>query len=208
MVSRFVSAMAAVSFFLVGTSVAAAQSKTFKVDSRGGSRAEFVSDAPLETMTGVTGKLSGEVVVDLAKPGAAKAKLKAEVASIRTGSDLRDEHLASDSWLDAKKNPYAIFEVTSVSGVSELQPNKEVSATVKGKFTLHGVTRDVTAKAKVRYVPESQATKEARVKGDILRIQATFSVHLEDYKVSVPTIVRLKVAEQIEVKVDIRATSN
>lgn len=206
--SSFVSASTwaalSVLFFVSGAS---AESRTFEVDSNGGSRVQFVSDAPLETMTGVTSKLSGKITVDFDKASEAKATIDAEVASIRTGIDLRDEHLRSDNWLDAKRHPKATFEVTSISGIHKIEPNKGTTATVKGKFTIHGVTKQVTAKAKLRFIPESSQTKKARVKGDVLRVQASFTVELEDHKVSVPSIVRLKVANEIKVNVDLRATA-
>ena len=103
---------------------------------------------------------------------------------------MRDEHLRSDAWLDAKKYPKIKFELGKIEGADKLTPNQAVDVTVKGKLTMHGVTRDETATAKVRWVPE---------KG--LRIQANFKVNLTNYKISVPPVVRLKVSDEIELNV-------
>jgi polyisoprenoid-binding protein YceI len=177
---------------------ASAQSQTFKVDGNGASSIQFVSDAPLEKFTGKSNSLSGEITVDPNKPEKAKGDVRAEVATIKTNVALRDEHLAGENWLDAKKYPQARFVITKISGVSKLKPNDLTEVTVNGKFSLHGVTKDVTTKAKVRYTPGAKAT---------LRVQTSLTVHLEDYKVSIPSIVALKVSPDIVVNVDIRATA-
>jgi polyisoprenoid-binding protein YceI len=177
---------------------AAAQAKTFKVDSSGGSSIQFVSDAPLEKFTGKTTSLSGEITVDPNKIDKGKADVKAEVATIKTNVALRDEHLAGENWLDAKKYPQARFVVSKISGADKLKPNAVTEVTVSGKFSIHGVTKDITTKAKVRYTPGSK---------DGLRVQTTFTIHLEDYKVSIPSIVSLKVSPDIVVNVDLKASA-
>jgi polyisoprenoid-binding protein YceI len=180
------------------TASASAQAQTFKVDSGGTSSIQFVSDAPLEKFTGKTTALSGSITVDPNKADKAKGEVKAEVATIKTNVALRDEHLAGENWLDAKKYPQARFVVTKITGASKLKPNDVTDVTVVGKFSIHGVTKDVSTKAKVRYTPGAKGA---------LRVQSSFTIHLEDYKVSIPSIVALKVSPDIVVNVDIRATA-
>jgi polyisoprenoid-binding protein YceI len=181
---------------------ASAQAQTFKVEEGGESRIQFVSDATLERFTGTSAKLSGEIKVDPAKPADAKGEVKVPVSSIKTGIELRDHHLQQENWLDAKKFPDAKFVITKVTGVQKLKPNEAVDATISGKFTLHGVTKDVTATAKVRWIPAADGKPEA------LRVQASFPVKLEDHKVSIPSIVALKVAPEVKVNVELRATKH
>ncbi len=176
---------------------ASAQAQTFKVDSKSSS-IQFVSDAPLEKFTGKSTNLSGDMTVDPNATGSAKGDVKCEVASIKTNVALRDQHLAGENWLDAKKYPQARFVITKVSGPAKLNPNEVTELTVNGKFTLHGVTKDVSTKAKIRYTPGAQGA---------LHVLASFTVHLEDYKVSIPSIVALKVSPDIVINVDLRATS-
>ena len=190
-------AFAAFALAIGSTGAAFAQAKTFTVGE--GSKIEFVSDAPLERFTGTNFKISGEVKVDPAKAADAKGEIKVDAATFKTGVDLRDEHLVSDTWLDAKKYPNATFVITSIKGVSALKANEAADVTVVGKFSLHGVTKDVTATAKVRWVPAAS--------GDTLRVQAKFTVNLEDHKVEIPQIVALKVSPNIEVNVDLKATA-
>jgi len=178
---------------------ASAQSKTFKVDGAGGSSIQFVSDAPLEKFTGKSTSLSGTIDVDPAKIDKGKGEIKADVATIKTNVALRDEHLAGENWLDAKKFPQAKFVISKISGASALKPNDLTEVTVSGKFSIHGVTKDVTTTAKVRFTPGAKPA---------LRVVASFTIHLEDYKVSIPKIVALKVSPDIVVNVDLKATAS
>jgi polyisoprenoid-binding protein YceI len=178
---------------------ASAQARTFKVDAAGKSSMQFVSDAPLEKFTGKTTHLSGEITVDPDKTGAAKGEVKAEVGTIKTNVALRDEHLAGENWLDAKKHPQARFVITKVGGAAKLTPNEATEVTVTGKFTLHGVTKEVITKAKVRYTPGASAS---------LRVVTSFTIHLEDYKVSIPSIVSLKVSPDIVVNIDLHTVAS
>jgi len=180
---------------------AEAQARTFKIDASGGSQIQFVSEAKLETFTGKTTKASGEIKVDPAAIASAKGDIKVDVASIDTNVELRNEHLAGENWLDAKKFPNAEFVITGISGADKLKPNDVVEVTVKGKFSIHGVTKELSAKAKVRFTPAAEG------KPDSLRIQAAFVIMLEDHKVSIPAIVALKVSPEIKVNVDLRATA-
>jgi len=180
---------------------ASAEAQTFTIDDAGGSQIQFVSDAPLERITGTASKISGTVQVDPTEPAKGKADIKVEVASIRTNLELRDEHLQSESWLDAKRFPNAQFVITKVTGADKLVANEAVEVTVTGKFTLHGVSKDVTTKAKVRWVPAPAGGKHT------LRIQTTFMVKFEDHKVSIPTMVSLKVSPEVQVNVDLRASA-
>jgi polyisoprenoid-binding protein YceI len=183
---------------LLVQAAASAQARPYKVD-EAGSKVQFVSDAPLEKFTGSSTKLSGEIKLDPAKASQAKGEIKVKMNSFKTGIELRDEHFQSEGWLDAKKYPDAKFVITKISGVEALKPGEAVDATVIGKFSLHGVTRDVTASAKVRLSPGDAS------KPEMLRIQATFTVKLEDHKVSIPSIVALKVSPEIKVNVDLSA---
>jgi len=179
--------------------ISQADATTFRVRDDGKSRVTFVSDAPLETMTGKSSKVTGSVTVDPADITKTKGSFEVPVVSLRTDNDLRDEHLQGDGWLDAKKNPKIHFEITEVilgkKDSRELKQNKATKVQVRGKFTAHGVTKPVTANGTVKWSDDS------------LRIQAKFIATLEDHHISVPSIVQLKVANEIAVSVDLRAVA-
>ncbi|NNE18697.1 MAG: YceI family protein [Myxococcales bacterium] len=179
--------------------ISQADATTFLVPADGKSKATFVSDAPLETMVGKSSRVSGSLTVDPADITKTTGSFKVPVVSLRTDNDLRDEHLQGDGWLDAKKTPNIHFEITEVilgkKDSPELKSGKDRKVQVKGKFTAHGVSKPVTAKGTVNW------------SGKQLRIKADFIVVLEDHNVSVPSIVRLKVANDIAVSVDLRAVA-
>lgn len=157
------------------------------------SRVQFVSDAPLEKITGVGHAVTGDIELDPSAVQATKGKIELEVASIKTNVDLRDEHLRGPGWLDAAKYPKIKFEIKKVTGINALVPNQPAELVITGKLTMHGVTRDEPAKATVRWVP-----------GEGVRVQAQFKVNITNYKVSVPSLVRLKVSDEIALNVMLR----
>lgn len=184
------------------TVTAYAQSRTFNVTEGGGNRVQFTSDAPLERMVGTSTAVSGSFTLDPANVSAARGSLSVRIASLRTGIDLRDEHLRSETWLNAAAYPTARFEITSVSGASTLTPGTEARVSLHGNFTLHGRTRPVTASARVTWVADDQGHGTGQV-----RVRAHFSVHLADYGVSIPEVVQLKVSETIGVDVSFRGNA-
>ena len=89
-----------------------------------------------------------------------------------------------------------------------LHLERVVADTDRGRFTVHGVTRDVSAQAQIRWIPASDELRAQGITGDLIRAQATFTVNLPDHNVSVNPLVRLKVSDQIRVNVTIRAVSS
>lgn len=194
-------ATSALALSLLGVSPggADAQARTFTATS--GSRIQFVSDAPLERITGTSSTVTGSLSVDPTDLSSVSGTIHVPITSIHTGDDLRDEHLHGDGWLDAGAHPEATFEITRVEGATSLTPNEVVNVTLHGRFTIHGATHDITAQAQVRYVPADGSSPA------LIRAQARFSVELPDYGVSVNPLVRLKVSDHISVNVTIRCTA-
>ena len=86
-------------------------------------------------------KFSGTFAFDDKNPDASKVKVEIDTASINSNHAERDKHLRSEDFLDVAKFPTATFESTSVKASG---PDK---ATITGKLTLRGVTKDVTIDA-------------------------------------------------------------
>ena len=202
----FVTTAVAALAIAFGGARAEAQSRTFTATS--GSRVQFVSDAPLERTTGTSTTVNGSVTIDPANLASVSGRITVPITSIHTGSDLRDEHLHSDTWLDAPAHPDAILEITSAEGATSLAPGQVARLTLHGHFSIHGVTHDVTIPAQVRYLPASDELRGQGITGDLIRAQATFTVMLPDYNVSVGPLVRLKVSDTITVNVTIRLATS
>ena len=107
---------------------------------------------------------------------------------MKTGNDMRDDHLRSAQWLDAATHPEMSFEVVSVVAKPTVTEGdvKSADLEVTGKFTLHGVTTDLKAPATIKW------------KGDKVKISTQFGIKLADYKVKGKEgIVGQKVGETI-----------
>lgn len=102
----------------------------------------------------------------------AVVELTAEVNSVNTDNDKRDEHLKGADFFDAAKFPQLTFKSTSVKKVSA---NKYK---VNGNLTFHGVTKPVTLDATLRGVTTNPMSKKAtagfKVSGTIKRADFGF----------------------------------
>lgn len=92
-------------------------------------------------LTGRFDKFSGTFSYDDKNPDASKVKIEIDTTSVDTNHAERDKHLRAADLLDTDKFPTATFESTSVKSSS---PEK---ATISGKLTLHGVTKDIVIEA-------------------------------------------------------------
>jgi len=191
-------ALVAITFsFAQGFKVETSGEQTFNFEDKR-NQATFFSTTPLEDVTGISNAVSGKVTFDISDIKTLKGSISIPVASLDTGIELRNEHLASPNWMDAESYPDLTFEIKSVSDVKAEADNK-LSAKVTGDFTAHGVTKQVVADATITYLVESEQTKQ-RAPGDLLGVQASFNIALSGYDIE-NMLIGQKVAE--EVKIDI-----
>ncbi|CEJ83266.1 polyprenyl-pyrophosphate binding protein [Hyphomicrobium sp. GJ21] len=86
-------------------------------------------------------KFTGTFSYDDKNPDASKVKIEIDTASVDTNHAERDKHLRAADLLDTDRFPTATFESTSVKS------SGQEKATVSGKLTLHGVTKDIVIEA-------------------------------------------------------------
>lgn len=168
----------------------------------------FTSKAPLETIVGTTAEVTGFVTVspdDIR--GSAKARFEVDLASIKTGIDMRDGHMR-DNFLETSKFPKAVFELTKVTSASlnKLENQKEVKLMLEGNFSIHGVTKLITIPATITYYNESDQTK-ARADGDLMHIAVNFDVLLGDYGIKRPQMLFMKLDETQKISIDMIAST-
>ncbi|MBK7631775.1 MAG: YceI family protein [Ignavibacteriales bacterium] len=193
------------SIFAQGFKVKASGEQTFNFTDKGGrNQTTFFSTTPLEDINGLGNGVTGSVSFNVNDLKTLKGKISVSVASIKTGIDLRDEHMRSAGWLNAETYPEISFEIKKVSDVKSLSDNK-LSANITGSFTMHGVTKEIKAKATLTYLDESETTKQ-RAPGDLLGVQAKFDVKLSDFGVN-NKVVGQKVSENIEIGVNITGSN-
>jgi polyisoprenoid-binding protein YceI len=188
------------SLFAQGFKVKASGDQTFNFADRGGrNQATFFSTTPLEDINGLTNDVKGTVTFNVSDLKTLKGKISVSVASIKTGINLRDEHLQSADWLNAAAHPEISLTIKSVGDVKVLADNK-LEAKVTGDITINGVTKEVTSDATLTFLDESEMTK-SRAPGDLLGVQAKFKVKVSEFGVN-NKLVGQKVAEVVEVGIN------
>jgi len=185
--------------FAQGFKVSATGEQTFSfLDKAGRNQAMFFSSTPLEDVTGLSNDVKGSVTFDVSDVSTLSGSISITTASLRTGIELRDGHLQSENWLDAESYPDITFVIKNVSNVKSVEDNK-LEAKVIGDFTTHGVTKEVIAEVTMTYLDEGEQTKK-RAPGDLLGVEAKFSIVLSDYDVE-NMVLGQKVSDSIDITV-------
>ena len=172
--------IAFIGFVLFANAVAAQDryfTKTGKID--------FFSEAKLEdieaknkTVTAVLDKKTGAL------------QFEVQMKGFEFQKKLMQEHF-NDNYVESNKFPKATFK-GNVLNNSAVNYAKEGSynVKVKGKLTLHGVTKDVEAPGTIK------------VSGGKIDAASTFNLQLSDYNISIPSMVKDKVSNTIKITVD------
>jgi polyisoprenoid-binding protein YceI len=154
----------------------------------------FTSEMDLEVIVGSTNKATGEIKMG---KGAGSVELAVPVDSMKTGIDMRDEHLRSEMWLDAKKCPTITFKSKKVEAAEDGKYK------VTGDFTMHGVTKEITVVVAAKEL-SAEATKAAKFpEGKWAKFSTEFQVKLSDYGVKVPDMAATEVSDIWTVKISV-----
>jgi hypothetical protein len=137
----------------------------------------FFSEAPLENISAENKKVSA--VYDSQSNDLVFSLL---ITDFVFPKSLMQEHF-NENYLESDLYPKSTF----IGKVISL--NNDV-ASVKGDLTIHGVTNRINVIGSL-------------IKKDKVRISADFKVQLEDYNIAIPKIVMYKIAEEIEIKVEV-----
>ncbi|PJA97664.1 MAG: hypothetical protein CO129_00290 [Ignavibacteriales bacterium CG_4_9_14_3_um_filter_34_10] len=183
--------------------------QSFSADSKDGrNQASFISDAPFEKIVGLASGLDATVMINPSDVTEnPMGKVKVPVNGIKTGIDLRDEHLRSEMWLNSAKYPHAVFQLTGIKNASskKLNDGQKTKVTLVGKFSVHGVTKEIEVPATLTYFKESEKTK-AKAPGNLLVANADFSIKLSDYGIKIPSMVSGKLNDEVEIKTNFVAS--
>ena len=147
---------------------------------------EFYSHTDLEDILAVNHKV--KAAFD-AKNG--KMQFSLLIKDFKFPKALMQEHF-NENYMESDVYPRATFTGT-IDSVAAIRFNEDgvYTSPVSGKLTIKDVTRSV------------QTQGRFTVKGDVVTGKATFSVRPEDYHVEIPALVRGKIAQSIEIRVDV-----
>src|SRR5687768_15101609 len=145
----------------------------------------FVSKAPLEDID-ATNK-SATAVLDK-KSGAMQFSLN--MKGFEFEKALMQEHF-NENYVESNKFPKAEFKGSVVNNaeVNYAKPGT-YPVVVKGKLTIHGVTKEVVANGTMK------------VNEDHIRAESTFNIQLSDFNIKIPPVVKDKISNNISISVD------
>jgi len=155
----------------------------------------FESQMAVEDIVGSTNTVKGSFNWISAEKGS--FELKVPVATLKTGIDMRDDHLRSEGWLSEKKNPYIVFKG------DKIKKTGDTSYELTGTFNLAGKTQEKTITVDIREVPDSLVGNLGG--GDWIRVRGEFSVKLSDHGVKIPDMAAAKVNDVWTVKISLFA---
>jgi polyisoprenoid-binding protein YceI len=146
----------------------------------------FNANSPLEKIEAINTK--GTLVID-----ATTSKLEAAVLikGFHFEKALMEEHF-NENYMESGKFPKAIFtgDISDLKSVN-MSKDGEYKVNVKGKLTMHGVTKDVVTAATIT------------VKGGaIVKGKASFKALMADYNIAIPGAVRDKIAKEAKIDID------
>lgn len=145
----------------------------------------FYSKAPLEDIEGKNKTVTA--VLD-SKSGA--MQFAVQMKGFEFEKQLMQQHF-NENYVESDKYPKAEFK-GAITNNSDINYTKDgtYAAKVKGKLTIHGVTKDV------------ETTGTLKITGGKIDASSTFNVLISDYNIKIPSIVKDKVSNSIKIVVD------
>ena len=146
---------------------------------------EFSSKGSMEDIEAKNKTVSA--IIDV-KTGAVQFAL--QMKSFEFEKKLMQEHF-NENYVESDKYPKAEFKGV-ISNNSEINYTKDgsYSAKVKGKLTIHGVTKDV------------ETTGIIKVEGGKPHVNSTINILLSDYNISIPSVVKDKLSNNVKIVIE------
>ncbi|MDI1251311.1 MAG: YceI family protein [Lacunisphaera sp.] len=165
----------------LATSLTAAPLSFDFKDPKGVNAIQFHLDSLLEPISGTASGVIGTVAFDPANPAATAGKITVATKSLVVSNATMTEHLQSPMWLDVAANPEIVFELTSLANVATT--GNTTSATASGKFSLKGVTKEISVPVKLTHLAGAYGKRlnKPELGGDLLVIRGEFTINRGDY---------------------------
>ena len=170
--------------------------------------AKFESSAPMETVIGVSNKISSTIVLNPSDiTNNPKGTVTVDLTSLNTGIDKRDEVMKSDTYLNTLKYPNAEFVLTSFANMTskELKDKEKITGFAKGKLKIHGITKEISAPVVLYYFKENPNAKNV-LKGNLFSVNTTFNIKLSDFDIKIPAILFYRLEDNIILSVAFTAS--
>ena len=132
---------------------------------------------------GQFGTVEGALSFDPTDLSLISGNIDVYMVSIRTDDAAWDTMFRRAGFLEIEKNPKSRFVIEKVRGAKKLEQGKWVPLELQGRFTLHGVTRQISVPATARWSPADAASK----KREQIHVRASFHITWDDYEIAMPT---------------------
>ncbi len=146
----------------------------------------FDSSTPLETIYAENNQ-----VTSFLKTTDGELNFAALIKSFRFKNALMEEHF-NENFIESSTFPKAVFKgkISNWSAI-DLSKEEDQQADIEGELTLHGVTKKISTKANLH--PQK----------DKIFGTCKFVVSAEDFGIKIPSLVREKIAKEVNVTVAI-----
>jgi polyisoprenoid-binding protein YceI len=167
--------------FLILATAAKAQDKFY---TKAG-KIDFYSNAPLEDITA-----KNKSVVCLLDTKTGTVQFSVLIKGFEFENEEMQDHFNED-YMESDQFPKAEFkgQIINNPSINYAKPGT-YPAQVKGKLTLHGVTKEV------------QTNGTVKVDGNNLKAASTFTIQVADYNIKIPSLVKDKIAKTVKIVVD------
>ena len=145
----------------------------------------FYSKAPLENI-----EAHNNAAVSVIDEGTGQLEFSVLMKGFEFEKALQQEHFNED-YVESSKFPKAVFKgkITDMSKV-KFTSDGSYTVTVSGQLSLHGETKDVTTAATIA------------VRGGAVSGHAEFGILLDDYKISIQSLVKDKISKTVKIVVN------
>jgi len=150
-----------------------------------------VTHLTVADVTGYFTKFDVSVTSSQADFSDAVIELTADVNSINTGIEARDNHLKSADFFDAATYPTMTFKSTSI------EKNGDKQFKLKGNLTMHGVTKEITVDLIHRGTIQNPMANNADVAG----LQILGTIKRSDFMIG-STFPDFAISDEVRIKAD------
>lgn len=157
------------SFVFTFLSIVAFAQGTWDVDPMHSSVNFNIKHMGISFVQGRFDKFEGKIASSGANLDNADLSFAISVSTINTGVNMRDRHLISEDFFDVAKYPVIEFKSSSVT------KDKNNNYIVKGKLTMKGVEKEISAPVTFGGITKNKDGKE------VMGIQTKFTVNRLDY---------------------------
>lgn len=168
------------------------------------SHVAFLMDAPLETISGTANGISGTITIDKENPEQISGKIVLATESLHVPNPMMKEHMHGKNWMNVSEFEEIVFEPSALENL-KVDGNK-ATADVKGKMTIKGVTKEITAPVEVTLLEGRLGERNKGQEGDLLVLRGNFKIKRSDYGIN-PDAPTDKVAEEVLLTLNLAGAS-